>query len=69
MVNVNTKCTEKEKNLGGRPSGRTQDTHFHMRVNDEFLRGIDDWRRKQEDLPNRAEAIRRLVKIAIKRDK
>lgn len=69
MVNVNTKYTENEKNRGGRPAGRTQDTHFHMRINDEFLKEIDGWRRKQEDLPNRAEAIRRLVKIAIKRDK
>jgi hypothetical protein len=24
---------------------------------------IDDWRRKQEDLPSRAEAIRRLVEL------
>ena len=26
-----------------------------------FLKRVDDWRRKQEDLPNRSEAIRRLV--------
>ena len=34
---------------------------FQMRVSDQFLRTIDDWRRKQPDLPSRAEAVRRLV--------
>jgi hypothetical protein len=29
-------------------------------------RGVDDWRRKQSDLPSRSEAIRRLVKIGLK---
>jgi metal-responsive CopG/Arc/MetJ family transcriptional regulator len=37
-----------------------------MRVTEEFLRTIDDWRRKQPDLPSRAESIRRLVEQAIK---
>ena len=27
---------------------------------------IDDWRRKQEDLPSRSEAIRRLVELGMK---
>jgi hypothetical protein len=26
-----------------------------------FVRAIDDWRRRQEDLPSRSEAVRRLV--------
>jgi hypothetical protein len=34
---------------------------FEMRVTSAFLRAVDNWRRKQEDLPSRAEAIRRLV--------
>jgi hypothetical protein len=34
---------------------------FQMRVTNEWLAIIDDWRRKQDDLPSRAEAIRRLV--------
>lgn len=52
----------------GRPKvGRTQDRPFQMRVNDEFLRSIDDWRRTQEDLPHRAEAIRRLVERGLRR--
>jgi hypothetical protein len=34
---------------------------FQMRVSPEWLAILDDWRRKQSDLPSRAEAIRRLV--------
>ena len=37
-----------------------------MRVTEEFLRTLDDWRRKQPDLPSRAESIRRLVDQAVK---
>jgi hypothetical protein len=37
-----------------------------MRVSEQFLRMVDDWRRGQTDLPSRAEAIRRLVEIATK---
>jgi len=37
-----------------------------MRVTEEFLRMIDNWRRKQPDEPSRAEAIRRLVEQAVK---
>lgn len=45
----------------GRPPGRIQDRPFQMRVSDEFLERVDVWRRKQEDSPSRAEAIRRLT--------
>lgn len=37
------------------------DKQFQMRVSEEFLRTIDDWRRKQPELPSRAEAIRQLI--------
>jgi hypothetical protein len=36
-------------------------TRFEMRASPTWLRRVDDWRRKQDDLPPRAEAIRRLV--------
>lgn len=39
---------------------------FEMRAAPSWLRALDDWRRKQDDLPSRAEAIRRLVAIALK---
>ena len=50
----------------GRPSKQPQDRPFQMRVSEEFLRMVDDWRRRQKDLPSRAEAIRRLVELATK---
>jgi hypothetical protein len=50
----------------GRPPKRIQDRPFQMRVSEQFLRMLDDWRRRQIDLPSRAEAIRRLVELAIK---
>jgi hypothetical protein len=54
-----------------RPRGRprkaiTQDRPFQMRVSVQFLRTLDDWRRRQTDLPSRAEAIRRLVESGTK---
>lgn len=52
----------------GRPPGRVQDRPFQMRVTEDFLRLVDEWRRKQPDLPSRAEAIRRLVAQAVKPD-
>jgi hypothetical protein len=45
----------------GRPPGRIQDRPFQMRLSGEFLERLDEWRRKQPDLPSRAEAIRRLT--------
>jgi hypothetical protein len=43
-----------------------QDHLFQMRVSEQFLQTVDDWRRSQTDLPSRAEAIRRLVELATK---
>jgi uncharacterized protein len=38
---------------------------FEMRVSAELLEQIDDWRRRQTDIPSRAEAIRQLVELAL----
>lgn len=46
-------------------STEEQSERFQMRVSPAFLRLVDDWRRKQPDLPSRAEAIRRLVERGI----
>jgi hypothetical protein len=40
-----------------------------VRLQVEPLAAIDDWRRLQQDLPSRSEAIRRLVEIGLKRGK
>ena len=37
-----------------------------MRFSKDFLQAVDDWRRKQADIPSRTEAIRRLVDQALK---
>jgi hypothetical protein len=36
-----------------------------VRVQPDMAKQLDDWRRKQEDLPGRPEAIRRLVEIGL----
>ena len=38
---------------------------YELRLPADFFKPIDDWRRKQEDLPSRAEAIRRLVELGL----
>lgn len=43
-----------------------QSERLQMRVSPQFLKSIDAWRRKQDDLPSRSEAIRRLVEQALK---
>jgi hypothetical protein len=39
--------------------------NFNMRVSPDFTETIDNWRRRQRDIPARAEAIRRLVELAL----
>jgi hypothetical protein len=45
----------------GRPPGRIQDRPFQMRLSNEFLERLDEWRLRQPDLPSRAESVRRLT--------
>ena len=40
---------------------------FEMRVPSDWLAKVDEWRRQQDDLPSRAEAIRRLVESGLGR--
>ncbi len=42
---------------------------FEMRMDPETLARVDEWRRKQPDLPSRAEAMRRLVDLGLKKGK
>lgn len=46
----------------------TNDKLFQMRTTADFLRRLDDWRRRQADLPSRSEAIRRLVDAALQHE-
>jgi len=58
-----------DRRARGRPAKLIQDRPFQMRVSEQFLRTVDDWRRTQVDLPSRAEAIRRMVELAAKMKK
>jgi hypothetical protein len=48
----------------GRPPVESEAVNVRMAI--DTLAVIDDWRRKQDDLPGRPEAIRRLVEIGLK---
>jgi len=51
---MNTERTDRLKKEG----------RLEMRVDDAYLKRLDNWRRKQEDLPTRAEALRRITEQA-----
>jgi hypothetical protein len=53
-----------KKSKRGRPPVDTEAVNVRLAVT--ALQGIDDWRRKQNDLPGRPEAIRRLVELGLK---
>lgn len=40
--------------------------HMPLRITDQFMTEIDDFRRIQSDLPTRAEAVRRLVELGLR---
>jgi hypothetical protein len=49
----------------GRPA-TGQDPVTAIRLSPELRKSVDAWAAKQEDLPRRSEAIRRLVEIGLK---
>jgi hypothetical protein len=53
-----------KKRKRGRPPVESEAVNVRMAV--ESLENIDNWRRKQGDLPGRPEAIRRLVELGLK---
>jgi hypothetical protein len=59
------------KTIGGKRTGAGRratgkDPVRTMRLSDEFIEQIDAWAVKQDDVPGRSEAIRRLVEIGLK---
>lgn len=56
---VNTKTPKKRAPVKGDLVG--------VRIQPEMAKELDDWRRKQDDLPGRPEAIRRLVEIGLRK--
>jgi hypothetical protein len=53
-----------KKSKRGRPRVESEAITVRMAAN--VLQSLDDWRRKQSDLPGRPEAIRRLVEFGLK---
>jgi hypothetical protein len=56
-----------KKSKRGRPPVESE--AVTVRITVDALQVIDDWRRKQDDLPGRPEAIRRLVETGLKAKK
>jgi hypothetical protein len=51
----------------GRPAtGKDPDPGTTIRLPPDLKTAIDAWRRKQDDLPTRSEAIRRLIELGLK---
>jgi hypothetical protein len=53
-----------KKSKRGRPPIESEAVTVRMATS--ALRDVDDWRRQQDDLPGRPEAIRRLVELGLK---
>lgn len=48
-----------------KPRAKQTGTPVMVRIQPEQLNSLDNWRRQQDDLPNRPEAIRRLIAKAV----
>jgi hypothetical protein len=57
----------KKSSSRGRPKTTGTGVQIGMRWQPEELAAIDAWRRKQDDIPTRTAAIRRLVALGLKR--
>ncbi len=53
-----------KKSKRGRPSVESE--AINVRMTSDALKSLDDWRRQQDDLPGRPEAIRRLAGLGLK---
>ena len=49
-------------------TAHAKSVRFELRLTPELCAEIDAWRRRQADLPNRAEAARRLIEWALNPD-
>lgn len=63
MISENQKTSAKQPARGRPASG--VGTPVMVRCQPDFLAALDQWRAAQSDVPNRSEAIRRLVEAAI----
>src|ERR1039458_408607 len=64
-----TKTMAKSNHVPKKSPGRAKTgigTQIGMRWQEPDLKQIDNWRRQQDDLPDRPQAIRRLVELGLK---
>jgi hypothetical protein len=59
-----SKINSAKKPKRGRPPVESEAINVRMMA--DALKSLDDWRRQQDDLPGRPEAIRRLVEIGLR---
>ena len=59
-----SKINSARKSKRGRPVVESEAVNVRMVA--KALTDLDNWRRKQDDLPGRPEAIRRLVELGLK---
>ena len=52
-----------ERGMGTKTTAKSE--RLELRVDGEFIEKLDDWRRKQPDIPSRSSAIRQLVAVAL----
>jgi hypothetical protein len=60
-THVNTKTPKKRPDVTGELVG--------VRLQPDMAKQVDDWRRLQDDLPGRPEAMRRLIALGLKAKK
>lgn len=46
-------------------SGKRAMTQLNLKIEPDLIKAVDEWRRLEEDLPNRSEAVRRLLQQAL----
>jgi len=50
-----------------RPTDDPKTTRLNLSVSPRFLNRVDGWRKRQDAIPNRSEAIRRLAELELDR--
>jgi hypothetical protein len=62
---MSTRTSEKPHKLRPGDAAELNDWPTTLRLGEDLRVKIDEWRRWQSDLPNRAVAVRRLLEIAL----
>lgn len=57
--------TEANRHILRMPPEKKFDAQIHLTISTDMLKRVDRWRAAQADVPNRSEAIRRMVQIVL----